>query len=465
MKHLLKYPLLFPLLIPIACGTPSNGNTESQGNDDKTESYPESPVNMSLHMQERVKIVPEASGELYFSVQNVGDINRDGKQDSVVVAFYRNEEDYNKQFNLFFGSDTGYELKYRCPWNGFSDESSLSIMQDGILEIDNEHLVYTFRYHDNELYLEKFKQLDISLPYYQIDFVNDEMEFEQNDDKKRISIPTEKHPDQSDLRYPFEYDFFDKYLYYDDDFFKSLNESNQDENTSNIEKMNTFHTDFIDNDTLFKISSTMENSASYTLTFRKHGLSPQAIQAIERDFSIMVDTFISCHKTSFESIYKSCQSDWEYYNEVDDEGNYINSMGKSNKFFLIEPVFEDGDLISYLFEHSDNNYSDGYFLLIITYNKKTGESFTWNKVMINNDFLDLVKKHLSHDDIEERDFKISYCPPFLDKDSLCMTYQYYEITPARVYGRPSANIPIQEFKPFLTEEGKKFLREGGKKNL
>ncbi len=466
IRHLKKYLPWLLLLTQISCSTSTNRNTDNKGNEVNTQPNTE-PIFEPGNKRE--KISPAIEGELFNHISDVGDINQDGRQDSVVFAFYQIDEEYYTQFQLFFGCDKGYELKYRCPSPGFSDESSISIKEGGILEINNSYSVYTFRYHDNELYLEEFEEKDESLPYYKIDFVNNKLIFElyiENDfQKKTINIPAGKYPVSSKRKYPFEENFINQYISYDEEFFNSYIESANEESKEEIKDRNTPTTTTIDNDTLFQISSTMGESANLSLTFRKRDLSPQAIDAIIADLCMMVDTFISCHETNLESIYNFCLDDWKYYNQVDEEGRYVNSTfdGESNKFILIEPYFEEGDLISYLFEHSDDNYRDGYFLFVITYNKKTGESFTWDMVKNKGEFGKLVRQHLSCKEVEQ--FKLSLCPPFIQNDSLCLTYQYYEITPARVWGRPSSNIPLEEVKPFLTEEGVKFLREGRKKEI
>ena len=53
--------------------------------------------------------------------------------------------------------------------------------------------------------------------------------------------------------------------------------------------------------------------------------------------------------------------------------------------------------------------------------------------------------------------KLPYCKPYINEDNMIFQYTEYEIAPY-VYGQPTASIPLEKIKNYLTEQGKKFIK-------
>lgn len=455
MTHWFKYFIW--LLIPIVFGCGSNSSDNTQ---DDTE-------------------------YVGFQISDVGDINGDGIQDSVVldrlVVTYADTTgpDYNRDddgryvflFSLYLGKGNNqYEQIKECKIPLFSTETSITIPEKGRLVIDIEHIVFEYAFRNNELYLEKYEQLNEGEPYLRLDFTKDELRTELYIDSffhPIIPIPEGRRPTISEttMEQSMTSMFIGKYLYsYDEAFFDSLTNTYRQKSDSIKEayrqELNTVRMSIIDNDTLLNMKAEMGESAGIELYFLRKGLSQEVCEAIERDFLKLNSkySYASSKATSFEEAFYKSKGTWEEENTMDENGNYPGpTQGESSEMFLITPFYENDHLVSYFFEYINTNCKDCYYLYIITYDKETAETFSWD--MIRKEFLTLLKAYIlgSRTDINEERIKYSECPPFINNDSLGVTYQYYEITEFRVDGRPGATIPLDEVEPFLTEEGKRFL--------
>jgi len=445
MAHWYKYFIL--LLIPIVFGCGSNSSDNTQ---DDTE-------------------------YVGFQISDVGDINGDGIQDSVVLdrlvdtyadttgADYNRDDDgrYVFLFSLYLGKGNNqYEQIKECKIPLFSTETSITILEKGRLVIDIEHIVFEYAFRNNELYLEKFEQLNEGEPYLRLDFTKDELRTELYLDSishATVPIPEEKRPSitETTMEQSMTSMFFGKYLSYDYDFFESLTNTFRQE-------LDTARVCIIDNDTLLNMKGEMGESAKIKMYFLRKGLSQEVCEAIERDFLRLNSkySYASSGATSFEEAFNKSKGTWEAENTMDENGNYPGpTQGESSEMFLIKPIYENDHLITYFFEYYNSNCRDCYYLYVITYDKETAESFSWDMIRKDDEFLALLKAYIleSRPDINEERIKYSECPPFIENDSLGITYQYYEITDAHVDGRPGATIPLDEVEPFLTEEGKRFL--------
>ena len=445
MAHWYKYFIL--LLIPIVFGCGSNSSDNTQ---DDTE-------------------------YVGFQISDVGDINGDGIQDSVVLdrlvdtyadttgADYNRDDDgrYVFLFSLYLGKGNNqYEQIKECKIPLFSTETSITIPEKGRLVIDIEHIVFEYAFRNNELYLEKYEQLNEGEPYLRLDFTKDELRTELYLDSishATVPIPEEKRPSITEtiMEQSMTSMFIGKYLYYEYDFFESLTNTFRQE-------LNTARVSIIDNDTLLNMKGEMGESAKIEMYFLRKGLSQEVCEAIERDFLRLNSkySYASSGATSFEEAFNKSKGTWEEENTIDENGNYTGpTQGESSEMFLIKPIYENDHLITYFFEYFSGNCRDCYYLYVITYDKETAKSFSWDMIRKDDGFLALLKAYIleSRPDINEERIKYSECPPFIENDSLGVTYQYYEITDAHVDGRPGATIPLDEVEPFLTEEGKRFL--------
>ena len=208
MAHWYKYFIL--LLIPIVFGCGSNSSDNTQ---DDTE-------------------------YVGFQISDVGDINGDGIQDSVVLdrlvdtyadttgADYNRDDDgrYVFLFSLYLGKGNNqYEQIKECKIPLFSTETSITIPEKGRLVIDIEHIVFEYAFRNNELYLEKYEQLNEGEPYLRLDFTKDELRTELYLDSishATVPIPEEKRPSITEtiMEQSMTSMFIGKYLYYDYDF-------------------------------------------------------------------------------------------------------------------------------------------------------------------------------------------------------------------------------------------------------
>lgn len=448
MTHWYKYFIL--LLIPIVFGCGSNSSDNTQ-NDAENEG---------------------------FQISDVGDINGDGIQDSVVLdrlvvtyadttgADYNRDDDgrYVFLFSLYLGKGNNqYEQIKECKIPLFSTETSITIPEKGRLVIDIEHIVFEYAFRNNELYLEKYEQLNEGEPYLRLDFTKDELRTElylclDSLSHPIVPIPKNKRPSITEtiMERSMTSMFFEKYLSYDYDFFESLTNSFRQE-------LDTARVSIIDNDTLLNMKGEMGESAKIEMYFLRKGLSQEVCEAIERDFLRLNSkySYASSGATSFEEAFNKGKGTWEAENTMDENGNYPGpTQGESSEMFLIKPIYENDHLITYFFEYFNSNCRDCYYLYVITYDKETAKSFSWDMIRKDDGFLALLKAYIleSRPDINEERIKYSECPPFIENDSLGVTYQYYEITDAHVEGRPGATIPLDEIEPYLTEEGRRFLR-------
>ncbi|MBR0502265.1 MAG: hypothetical protein IJJ77_03370, partial [Paludibacteraceae bacterium] len=426
MTHWYKYFIW--LLIPIVFGCGSNSSDNTQ---DDTE-------------------------YVGFQISDVGDINGDGIQDSVVLdrlvvtyadttgADYNRDDDgrYVFLFSLYLGKGNNqYEQIKECKIPLFSTETSITIPEKGRLVIDIEHIVFEYAFRNNELYLEKYEQLNEGEPYLRLDFTKDELRTELYLDSishATVPIPEEKRPSITEtiMEQSMTSMFIGKYLYYDYDFFESLTNTFRQE-------LNTARVSIIDNDTLLNMKGEMGESAKIEMYFLRKGLSQEVCEAIERDFLRLNSkySYASSGATSFEEAFNKGKGTWEAENTMDENGNYPGpTQGESSEMFLIKPIYENDHLITYFFEYFNSNCRDCYYLYVITYDKETAKSFSWDMIRKDDGFLALLKAYIleSRPDINEERIKYSECPPFIENDSLGVTYQYYEITDAHVEGRPGA---------------------------
>ncbi len=436
MTHWYKYFIL--LLIPIVFGCGSNSSDNTQ-NDAENEG---------------------------FQISDVGDINGDGIQDSVVldrlVVTYADTTgpDYNRDddgryvflFSLYLGKGNNqYEQIKECKIPLFSTETSITIPEKGRLVIDIEHIVFEYAFRNNELYLEKYEQLNEGEPYLRLDFTKDELRTELYLDSishATVPIPEEKRPaiTETTMEQSMTSMFFGKYLSYDYDFFESLTNSYNQE-------LNTPRVIVTDNDTLLDMKVQRGDHIVIELYFMRKGLSQKVREAIERDFLKLANRYSyasiesseEVEYTSIEDVFNKSKETWE-----DDHG------GAGVEWFEIKPIYQNEHFVTYKLE-CYNNYRCSY---IITYDKETADSFSWDMIRKDDELLALLKAYIleSNPDINEERIKYSECPPFIENDSLGVTYQYYEITDARAEGRPGATIPLDEIEPYLTEEGRRFLR-------
>ncbi|MBP5424413.1 MAG: hypothetical protein J6Y78_18425 [Paludibacteraceae bacterium] len=458
MTHWYKYFIL--LLIPIVFGFCSNSSDNTQ-NDTEDEGF---------HLQ----------------ISNVGDINGDGIQDSVVLemmAFTNtdsaggdgrqdNEDRHGFLFSLYLGKgNKQYEQIKRCNIPLASTETSITIPEKGRLVIDIENTVFEYAFRNNELYLEKYEWYNEGDPSLCLDFTKGELRTELYIDSffhTTIPIPEDRRPTlmETTIERSMTSMFMGKYLYsYNEAFYDSLTAPYIQKSDSIKEayrqKLNTIRMSIIDDDTLLNMKAEMGESAGIELYFLRKGLSQEVCEAIERDFLKLNSkySYASSKATSFEEAFYKSKETWEEENTVDEKWDYSGpTQGESSEIFLITPFYENDHLVSYFFEYINTNCKDCYYLYIITYDKETAETFSWD--MIRKEFLTLLKAYIlgSRTDINEERIKYSECPPFINNDSLGVTYQYYEITEFRVDGRPGATIPLDEVEPYLTEEGRRFLR-------
>ena len=459
MTHWYKYFIL--LLIPIAFGCGSNSSDNTQ-NDTEDEGF---------HLQ----------------ISNVGDINGDGIQDSVVLEmmaftntgsvggddYQDNENRCGFLFSLYLGKGNNqYEQIKQCNIPLASTETSITIPEKGRLVIDIEHIVFEYAFRNNELYLEKYAWLNEGDPSLCLDFTKNELRTELYIDSffhPIIPIPEGRRPTISEttMEQSMTSMFIGKYLYsYDEAFFDSLTNTYRQKSDSIKEayrqELNTVRMSIIDNDTLLNMKGEMGESAKIGMYFLRKGLSQEVCEAIERDFLRLNSkySYASSGATSFEEAFNKSKGTWEEENTIDENGNYTGpTQGESSEMFLIKPIYENDHLITYFFEYFNSNCRDCYYLYVITYDKETAKSFSWDMIRKDDGFLALLKAYIleSRPDINEERIKYSECPPFIENDSLGVTYQYYEITDAHVEGRPGATIPLDEIEPYLTEEGKRFL--------
>ncbi len=461
MTHWYKYFIL--LLIPIVFGCGSNSSDNTQ-NDAENED---------------------------FQISDVGDINGDGIQDSVVLEMMSvtnvpstDGEDYQDNegfpvflFSLYLGKGNNqYEQIKQCVIPYSSTESGISISKPGRLVIGIEHLIFEYAFRDNELYLEKHERCDVSEPCFSVDFIKNEVitaitpPFD--DTSFTMPIPEGRRPSimETNIKQSMSRTFREKYLYYGEAFYDSL--------FTLYKEISTGKMSVVDNDTLLEMKAVMGRNAVLKLSFLKKGLSKIVINAIEQDFlnqeflksanrysySIYSDSE-SSEDTSFEDVFYKSKEDWKKENAVglrDDKETItpISAIEGWSRIYLIKPIYENDHFVSCLFNYVSDNCSSCCYSYIITYDKETTESFSWDMIRKNDEFLALLKAHIleSRSDVNEEKIKYSECPPFIENDSLRVTYQYYEITDAHVDGRPGATIPLDEIEPYLTEEGRRFLR-------
>lgn len=458
MAHWYKYFIL--LLIPIVFGCGSNSSADS------TQDY------------------PEYEG---FRIYDLGDINGDGIQDSVVLEITTvtntgsvggddhqdNENRYGFLFSLYLGKGNNqYEQIKQCNIPEVSTETSITIPERGRLVIDIEHIVFEYAFRNNELYLEKYAWLNEGDPSLCLDFTKNELRTELFLDSffyTTIPIPEDRRPTlmETTIERSMTSMFMGKYLYsYNEAFYDSLTAPYIQKSDSIKEayrqELNSVRMSIIDNDTLLNMKGEMGESAGIELYFLRKGLSQEVCEAIEQDFLRLNSkySYASSNATSFEEAFNKSKRTWEEENTMDENGNYPGpTQGESSEMFLIKPIYENDHLITYFFEYFSGNCRDCYYLYVITYDKETAESFSWDMIRKDDEFLALLKAYIleSRPDINEERIKYSECPPFIKDDSLGVTYQYYEITDAHVDGRPGATIPLDEVESFLKEEGKRFL--------
>lgn len=446
MTH--KYFIL--LLIPIAFGCGSNSS-------DNTQDY------------------TEYEG---FRIYDLGDINGDGIQDSVVLtrdvtdtsstgeAGIQDDEDAPVfLFSLYLGKGNNqYEqIKHFVTPFLSTTEASISIPKIGRLVIDIEHFVYEYAFRNNELYLEKHEQLNEGEPYFCLDFTKNELRTELCIDSlfhPTIPIPEGRRPSisETNIEQSMSDTFFGKYLYYSQAFYDSLL-------TMYKKEVNTSKVSIIDNDTLLEMNAERGRNFFVILSFLKKGLSQNVINAIEQDFlnsdfrklenrynNYSEDSDVELSKdTSFEDVFYKNKKIWEKLNIEEGVEEYVT--------YRIKPIYENDHFVTCLFGYESLDCRYCYYTYYITYDKKTGKSFSWDMIRKDDKFRSLLMSYLSKKkDIEEGRFKYSNCPPFISHNgSLCIYYQRYEITDDCIEGCPEATIPFDEVEPFLTEEGKQFL--------
>ncbi|MCQ2208995.1 MAG: hypothetical protein MJZ34_01765 [Paludibacteraceae bacterium] len=427
--------VLFPLSIILwGCNSEkSNNTTDSQNNESElTEPYD---LDDSSTLNEQ---------------SNLGDLNNDGLKDSVALITTNN----NTTLSIYLGKDNNHHYE---KWNSWvipflSMESGAYIREEGLLILaESEYYRYTYQWKDNELYMKKIERTGDDQPYHCIDFERNELKIEIDLDSVQYiysPIREDKRPQSLTLKSTLSNDF-NSFMYYDEEYINSIIDSFKNELS---DQQNKIHSFYINNDTLLKLRAEMRDEIYLELLFSKKGLSSKAIQQIEKDFCQIVSSWINVEGNDFNTIFYDTRDKWEAenYRKIDSSYSEAEAYGY-NEIYSIEPIYTYEDLVTYSFfhHHGGHEYEEN-FDCEKTYNRITGESFSW----------DMIQKDEAHLNIPSNETEGNKSPSI--RDSLLEvvyddygTMEYY----ARNCSETGFSIPISNVIPFLTEEGKQFFQK------
>ncbi|MEE1084831.1 MAG: hypothetical protein UH850_13990 [Paludibacteraceae bacterium] len=424
----------------------------------------------------------------------LGYLNGDRFLDSVELA-YRYREEHGEwgmgRISVFFGTENGkYNLfkTYYCDY--YWDELGIYISGD-TLGCTGYGETYNFKYKNEDFYLVEYEFLDMgAIAKYKLDFENNKMTFviDLEDGIKRydtvyyrsIEIPHGKIPESYSIPDCFKKEFHKQYIHYDSTFLcskikKYVDEINENFDGEEDDEKGTSKSIEIDNDTVLAFSYEIKgmDSRYYTyslsMTIDRKGLTAQLKEILETEMCAMLAKDNNYVYNNVTDAYNARKIEWE--NEFDiekDLGGYIDD-------YFIRNIGTCKDLITYNIGtyHCDQCYGRGMEdERFITYNKNTGQPFTWNMIKKEDGLHELMVEGLmkyyrvnSVDEmwVNENYQKGEYIPfpknpPFVINDSLVLQFHRFEITDVWGAGWPSASIALDKVLPYLTDEGKLYLK-------
>lgn len=418
----------------------------------------------------------------------LGYLNGDRFIDSVELA-YRYREEYGEwgmgRISVFFGMENGkYKLfkTYYCDY--YWDELGIYISGD-TLGCTGYGETYNFKYKNEDFYLVEYEFLDMgAIAKYKLDFENNKMTFviDLEDGIKRydtvyyrsIEIPHGKIPESYSIPDCFKKEFHKQYIHYDSTFLCSKIKKYVDEINENFYDKNDYPKSIeIDNDTVLAFSYEIKGKDIYTyslsVTIDRKGLTAQLRDILETEMCIMLAKDSNYVYNNVTDAYNARKTEWmNEFGIVDDPGGYVDD-------YFIRSIGTYKDLITYHIGtcHYDQCVGRGKEdERFITYNKNTGQPFTWNMIKKEDGLHELmvegIMKYYRVNSVDEMRVSENYQkgeyipfpknPPFVINDSLVLQFHRFEITDAWGAGWPSASIALDEVLPYLTEEGKLYLK-------
>ena len=208
---------------------------------------------------------------------------------------------------------------------------------------------------------------------------------------------------------------------------------------------------------------------SLSMTIDRKGLTAQLRDILEKEMCIMLAK--DSHYVYYNVIdaYNARKTEWKNeFDIVDYSGGYVDD-------YFIRSIDTYKDLITYHIGtcHYDLSVGRGNEdVRFITYNKNTGQPFTWNMIKKEDGLHELMveglMKYYRVNSIDEMRVNENYQkgeyipfpknPPFVINDSLVLQFHRYEITDVWGAGWPSACIALDKVLPYLTDEGKLYLK-------
>lgn len=451
--------VLLILLFLCDCSANSNEKTQSNPEDSQTESEWE-------HLYDQC-----------------GYLNGDQFIDSVVIVSKKRHEESDSEnglISIYFGNNSGgYNLfkTYYCEayWN----ELGLYIHGD-TLSCSGYGISYDFLYVDGDFKLVSYQSFTEGNPAYILDFNNNQMTFVvepqygiQETIHRLMDISNDKIPHSYSITDVFKEDF-SKYIYYDDSFLYSkieafVKEINEEDKEDKENK--EINSERIDNDTLLSFMDEIkygEKTFALHMDIDKTDMTPTLWKIFETEMCAMLDKE---NKHSYNKVidaYNARKEEWLKECDFEDEpycyivSYFINKIGKHNNLSTYNIGTFHNDQYSGRGEENER---------FVTYNKHTGELFTWDMIQkedgLHTLMVEGLMKFYKSERVEDMCVKEKYQngeyipfpknPPFIINDSLVLEFHRFEITDVWVAGWPCATIPLNKVKPYLTDEGKMFL--------
>lgn len=411
---------------------------------------------------------------IYTHFISTGFLNGDKYKDSVVVEVGRD----TSFFSIFLGTkDGGYKLFKKYPCENYWDELGVNIHGDTI-SCHGYGISYNFMYVSGDFKLVSYEWSTEGGPIYILDFDKKQMtlvvEFPEIISRS-IDIENDKIPDSYSISDVFKEEY-NKYLHYDESFIYSKIENHVGEYKNEIEEGKTINSEKIDNDTLLFFSEEIkydEKTFLLSMSIDRRGLTPTLERIFETEMCAMLDKE---SKHAYENVieaYDARKEEWleecDFENEPD---CYIDN-------YFINKIGEYKDLSTYnigTFHNDQYSGRGGENERFITYNKNTGNTFTWDMIQkeegLHNLMIEGLKKYYHADSVEDMWINEDYQkgeyipfpknPPIIMNDSLSLQFHRFEITGVWGAGWPCATIPLDRVIPYLTDEGKDFLDISGR---
>ncbi|MCQ2194969.1 MAG: hypothetical protein MJZ28_08475 [Paludibacteraceae bacterium] len=405
----------------------------------------------------------------------IGSLNDDGYRDSVVVK----SADGNTFLSVFFGTKEGeYELfkKYQC--EHYWDELVLNIHGD-TLSCSGYGISYDFLYLNGDIKLVSYQSFAIGGPSYKLDFEKKKMTlvveppFEDIHEYigdstiyRSIDIPQDKIPVSYSISDAFN-EKFRQYIIYDESFIYSkiegfVNEINENAKTPKSER--------VDNDTILLFSEEIkygDKTFALYMSIDRKGMTPILKAILEKEMCAMLDKENKYVYNNVKDVYDARKGEWLEACDFEHEHCYIDS-------YFIDKIGGRNDLFTYNIGNYHNDQYSGHGLeeeRYVTYNKKTGMSFTWDMVkkeeglhmLMVEGLMEFFKSENVEDMLLVEKYKkgeyipFPENPPFIVNEKLVLQFHRYEITDVYVAGCPCSEISLDKVIPYLTAEGKDFL--------